>query len=134
MLPHVEKIVRAAPDPELRDVATNALVVLQRVSQEGQEAAAQPGAAKADWQVLLRLLKQVAANSLGIEVDKETLQHVAQLATLLFNKQSSNEQDWADVVVPYLTPFFGDEGAEGVCRAMLGRCDRGSLGGGVLVG
>lgn len=73
-------------------------------------------------QVLLRLLKQVSANSLGIEVDKETLQHVAQLATSLFNKQSSNEKDWTDVVVPYLTPFFGDEGAEGVCRAMLGRC------------
>lgn len=51
LLPHVEKIVRAAADPELRDVATNALVILERVSKEGQEAAAEPAANKVDWQV-----------------------------------------------------------------------------------
>lgn len=51
LLPHVEKIVRAAADPELREVATNALALLERVSREGQEAAAQPANNKVDWQV-----------------------------------------------------------------------------------
>lgn len=51
LLPHVEKIVRAAADPELREVATNALSLLERVSREGQEAAAEPAANKVDWQV-----------------------------------------------------------------------------------
>lgn len=52
LLPHVEKIVRAAADPELREVATNALSLLERVSREGQEAAAEQQAAnKVDWQV-----------------------------------------------------------------------------------
>jgi hypothetical protein len=40
-------VARAAADPELRDVATNALAILGRVSKDGQEAAAQPEAAKA---------------------------------------------------------------------------------------
>jgi len=72
-------------------------------------------------QVLLRLLKQVTANSLGIEVDKPTLDYVAQLITLLFNSQSQREADWQDAIVPYLTPFFGDEGAEGVSSACFSR-------------
>jgi hypothetical protein len=41
-------VSRAAADPELRDVATNALDVLTRVAQDGEEAAKQPQAAKAD--------------------------------------------------------------------------------------
>lgn len=48
LLPGVEKVSRAAADPELRDVATNALDVLTRVAQDGEEAAKQPQAAKAD--------------------------------------------------------------------------------------
>jgi len=55
LLPHVEKIVRVAADPELREVATKALVILERVSREGQEAAAQPANNKVDWQVRLQL-------------------------------------------------------------------------------
>lgn len=81
-----------------------------------------PPACAADMQVLLRLLKQVTANSLGIEVDKPTLDYVAQLATLLFNSQNREPAAWQDAIVPYLAPFFGDEGAEGVCSACLGRC------------
>lgn len=81
-----------------------------------------PPAYAAGTQVLLRLLKQVTANSLGIEVDKPTLDYVAQLATLLFNSQNREPAAWQDAVVPYLAPFFGDEGAEGVCSACLGRC------------
>lgn len=72
--------------------------------------------------MLLRLLKQVTANSLGIEVDKPTLEYVAQLATLLFNSQNREQAAWQDAIVPYLAPFFGDEGAEGVCSACLARC------------
>jgi hypothetical protein len=48
LLPHVEKVARAMADPELREVATNALVMLERVSKEGQEVAAHPGVFKAD--------------------------------------------------------------------------------------
>jgi hypothetical protein len=61
------------------------------------------------------------ANSLGIEVDKPTQNYVAQLATLLYNSQTQQQSEWADAIVPYLSPFFGDEGAEGVCSACLGR-------------
>lgn len=50
-MPGVEKVARVAADPELRDVATAAITVLTRVSKEGEEAAAQPEAAKADPQV-----------------------------------------------------------------------------------
>ena len=46
--PGVEKVARVAADPELRDVATSAITILERVSKEGQEAAAQPEAAKAE--------------------------------------------------------------------------------------
>jgi len=46
--PGVEKVARAAADPELRDVAANAIAILERVSKEGQEAAAQPESAKAE--------------------------------------------------------------------------------------
>jgi hypothetical protein len=48
LLPHVEKVARAMADPELREVATNALLILERVSKEGQEVAAHPGVFKAD--------------------------------------------------------------------------------------
>jgi hypothetical protein len=51
LMPGVEKVARAAADPELRDVATAAIATLERVSKEGQEAAAQPEAAKAETQV-----------------------------------------------------------------------------------
>jgi hypothetical protein len=49
--PGVEKVARAAADPELRDVAANAIAILEKVAKEGQEAAAQPEAAKAEPEV-----------------------------------------------------------------------------------
>jgi hypothetical protein len=51
LMPGVEKVARAAADPELRDVASAAIATLERVSKEGEEAAAQPEAAKAEAQV-----------------------------------------------------------------------------------
>lgn len=48
LLPGVEKVARAAADPELRDVASSALAILERVSKEAEEQAAQPEAAKAN--------------------------------------------------------------------------------------
>jgi hypothetical protein len=49
--PGVEKVARAAADPELRDVAANAIAILDKVNKEGEEAAALPEAAKAEPQV-----------------------------------------------------------------------------------
>lgn len=48
LLPGVEKVARAAADPELRDVASSALAILERVSKEAEEQAAQPEQVKAD--------------------------------------------------------------------------------------
>lgn len=44
----MEKVARAAADPELRDVASSAMAILERVSKEAEEQAAQPEAAKAE--------------------------------------------------------------------------------------
>jgi hypothetical protein len=44
----VEKVARAAADPELRDVASSAMSILEKVAKEGEEASAQPESAKAE--------------------------------------------------------------------------------------
>jgi hypothetical protein len=48
LLPGVEKVARAAADPELRDVASSAMSILEKVAKEGEEASAQPESAKAE--------------------------------------------------------------------------------------
>jgi hypothetical protein len=64
----VEKIARAAADPELRDVASGALVILERVSKEGEALLAEPAAAKADSAAVLQDLKDTISRTLDIKV------------------------------------------------------------------
>jgi hypothetical protein len=78
LMPGVEKVARVAADPELRDVATAAITVLTRVSKEGEEAAAQPEAAKADPQV------RQWASAAGCGCD-----HLLRLTDKLNNNKSS---------------------------------------------
>jgi hypothetical protein len=68
LLPGVEKISRAAADPELRDVASSALVILERTSKEGEALAAEPGARKAEQTAVLQDLKETIARTLDIKV------------------------------------------------------------------
>lgn len=178
LLPGVEKIARAAADPELRDVAAAAMGVLSRVAQEGEEAAQQPDAFKADpavsgraqrrrasvaWifclpahaslcllclfslpvsplnplpppfpalvaplslaleQVSLQMLKDIIARSLDVKVDTTTLAYVADMTTLLLNARNLEFDEWADAMVPYLSAFLSEEGAEGVCRTYMAK-------------
>jgi len=119
--PGVEKVARAAADPELRDVAANAIAILERVSKEGQEAAAQPQAAKVDAAAFLQMLKDIIARTLDVKVDQTTLEYVSQMTTLLFNSRNYEFDEWADATVPYLSAFLTQEGAEAVCRNHLAK-------------
>jgi hypothetical protein len=54
-------------------------------------------------------------------VDQTTLEYVAALTCLLFNGRNLDFDEWADAMVPYLTAFLTEEGAESVCRAFLAK-------------
>lgn len=122
LLPGVEKIARAAADPELRDVASSALVILERTSKEGEALAAEPGARKAEQGAVLQDLKETIARTLDIKVDSTTLDYVSNLTCLLLNTRIYEFDEWRDCCVPYLGSFLTEEGAEGVCRAFMAKC------------
>uniref|UniRef100_A0A383W2Z9 Elongation factor 3 n=1 Tax=Tetradesmus obliquus TaxID=3088 RepID=A0A383W2Z9_TETOB len=121
LLPGVEKVARAAADPELRDVASSAMAILEKVAKEGEEASAQPESAKAETAAFLQQLKDTIARSLDVKVDQTTLEYVAAMTTLLFNSRNFEFDEWADAMVPYLKAFLSEEGAESVCRAYMSK-------------
>lgn len=69
----------------------------------------------------MQMLKDIIARTLDVKVDQTTLEYVAQMTTLLFNSRNFEFDEWADAMVPYLTAFLTEEGAESVCRAYMGK-------------
>jgi hypothetical protein len=67
------------------------------------------------------MLKDIIARSLDIKVDQTTLEYVSRMTTLLFNSKNYDFDEWADAMVPYLTAFLSQDGAESVCRTYLGK-------------
>jgi len=67
------------------------------------------------------MLKDIIARTLDIKVDQTTLEYVSQMTTLLFNSRNYEFDEWADAMVPYLTAFLTQEGAETVCRNYLAK-------------
>lgn len=67
------------------------------------------------------MLKDIIARTLDVKVDQTTLDYVAQMTTLLFNSRNYEFDEWADAMVPYLSAFLSQEGAETVCRTYLAK-------------
>jgi hypothetical protein len=72
-------------------------------------------------QAFQQMLKDIIARSLDIKVDQTTLEYVSRMTTLLFNSKNYDFDEWADAMVPYLTAFLSQDGAESVCRTYLGK-------------
>lgn len=72
-------------------------------------------------QAFQQMLKDIIARSLDIKVDQTTLDYVTKMTTLLFNSKNYDFDEWADAMVPYLTAFLSQDGAESVCRTYLGK-------------
>lgn len=72
-------------------------------------------------QTFLQMLKDIIARTLDVKVDQTTLDYVAQMTTLLFNSRNYEFDEWADAMVPYLSAFLSQEGAETVCRTYLAK-------------
>ena len=126
LVPGVEKVARAAADPELRDVASGALVVLERTVKEAstmhKETAAAAASAEETERALAETLARAGAAPAGA-VDAVALAHVAKLCCALMDARAFAFEEWRECVVPYLAPSFMDEAAaEGACRAFMAQC------------
>jgi len=128
LAPGVEKLARAAADPELRDTAAAALTVLERAAAEAAEHHHEANAAALSAGDVRALLAESAAGACGAEaaraVDAETFDHVAALCAQLCAQRSLAFDEWREATVPYLCSFaaLGEGGAEGVGRSLLSKC------------
>jgi hypothetical protein len=117
----VEKVARAAADPELRDVASAALVVLERIVKEASAMHQETKAAATDPEATARALAgALSIAQQPLAVDGATLAHVAALVAVLMDTRVLGFEEWRECMVPYLAPGFMDEAAaEAVCRAFM---------------
>ncbi|GBF90643.1 elongation factor EF-3 [Raphidocelis subcapitata] len=124
LVPGVEKVARAAADPELRDVASSALVVLERIVKEASAMHKETKAAAADPDATARALSgALSIAQQPLAVDAATLSHVAALCAVLMDARVLGFEEWRDCIVPYLAPGFMEEAAaEAACRAFMAQC------------
>lgn len=117
----MEKLERVAADPELRDVASSALVTLTRVTEEASKVEEESSAQKANSDEIQQALKDTIRITQDVKVDQTTLEYITSLCCLLMDIKCYDFEEWRDCMVPYLTSFLIEEQSETCCRAFMSR-------------
>ncbi|KAI8468023.1 MAG: elongation factor EF-3 [Monoraphidium minutum] len=123
LVPGIEKVARAAADPELRDAAGSSLGVLERVLKEAH-AMRKEADAPTDPEAVRAALHAALGRACPLTpVDSPTLSHVAALCCALMEGRDLDPGAWGGCIAPYLAPGFMEEAeAEAAARAFLEDC------------
>lgn len=128
LMPGVERVSNEVADPEVRSTAGTAYATLERVAKEGAELAQEQKTTKQlAASQMNQMLRETVASCLQVKVDNikmddTAMDYVSSLTSLLVSQKCFEFDEWSDCLVPYLSDFLTEEGAEAVCRAFLARC------------